>query len=109
MHIVGCTTPIRLRLIRTVIITSYYWSAGNVFDTNWQKFPCYVLYTGRVFWIPSGSFKSSCELNMYRFPFDIQLCSLVFGDIVNIASTVHVYADSKSSDFASLLPNKEFR
>ena len=100
---------IRICTTWTDIFTFSHRSVENVLDTNWQKFPCNVLFTGRVFWTPSGSFKSSCELNMYKFPFDFQTCSLDFGDLVNIESTVQLFPGSNSSDFASFLPSKEFR
>lgn len=38
-----------------------------------------VGYNGTVKWIPSAIYKSSCEVDMTNFPFDIQTCKFKYG------------------------------
>jgi nicotinic acetylcholine receptor, invertebrate len=35
---------------------------------------------GNVTWLSTAIFKSSCSLDVYKFPFDEQNCSLLFGN-----------------------------
>ena len=78
-------------------------------DTVLKKFPCDVYANGHVSWIVAGSFESSCDLNMHKFPFDTQTCSLDFGSLVNVDSRVHLYAESDSVDLIFYVPSKGFR
>ena len=38
-----------------------------------------VQYNGSVIWIPPAIFKSTCQIDIQNFPFDIQSCHLKFG------------------------------
>ena len=46
---------------------------------------------------------------MYKFPFDVQLCSLEFGSLVNNATELRLHALADSIDFTLYVDNKEFR
>ena len=34
--------------------------------------------TGHLDWIPSGIYRSACEIDTFAFPFDVQSCSMSF-------------------------------
>ena len=38
-----------------------------------------VYYTGKVSWKPPALFRSTCEIDVKWFPFDIQSCLMKFG------------------------------
>lgn len=38
-----------------------------------------VKHTGRTLWVPQAIFKSTCDVEITYFPFDIQVCVLEFG------------------------------
>lgn len=40
---------------------------------------CIVYNTGYIFWMPQAVYRSSCTIDVYTFPFDVQNCSLKFG------------------------------
>ncbi|GFO18687.1 neuronal acetylcholine receptor subunit alpha-7 [Plakobranchus ocellatus] len=40
---------------------------------------CVINSDGRVLWMPQAIYKSSCEIDVQAFPFDIQSCKLKFG------------------------------
>ena len=87
--------------------TSHY-SANKVVDPDWKLYPCSILPSGMVIWTPSAAFSSSCDLNMYKFPFDKQRCSLNFGNLVHRESAVQLYASTDSVQLAFYVPSKEF-
>lgn len=54
----------------------------NNADGNYEvsfKSNVYVEANGDVTWVPPAIFKSSCRIDVEFFPFDEQICSLVFG------------------------------
>ncbi|XP_076458177.1 neuronal acetylcholine receptor subunit alpha-5-like [Babylonia areolata] len=40
---------------------------------------CVVYNDGKIFWMPQAIYRSSCNIDVYAFPFDVQNCSLKFG------------------------------
>ena len=46
---------------------------------------------------------------MYKFPFDVQICSLEFGSLVNNATELRLHAKADSIDLTLYVDNKEFR
>ena len=94
--------------LNLTFVTSYF-SAGQVIDQNWMRFPCMVFATGFIMWAPSGAFESSCDLNMHSFPFDSQQCSLDFSNLVHVESMVRLYPNVDYMELGSFVQNKEFR
>ena len=56
-------------------------SAGDSFDPK-AKVNVVVYATGEVSYLPPGMFRSACNVEIYEFPFDEQICSLKFGRCV---------------------------
>ncbi|KAK2156413.1 hypothetical protein LSH36_214g04021 [Paralvinella palmiformis] len=75
-----------------------------------------VINTGKVIWIPHARLRSYCNLDLSRFPFDTQVCSLVFGSwsydvrAVNVTlrnnSKVEYMIDSKEWEINSVLSKR---
>ena len=110
LHCLLVTSIIPLISVANVASTLTYLSTGKVSDPDWLAFPSWVLATGQVVWAPSGTFESSCDLNMYNFPFDSQKCSLDFGNMIHLESSVRLFVETDSPinlDF--FVPSKEFR
>ncbi|KAL8616953.1 hypothetical protein ACOMHN_041871 [Nucella lapillus] len=40
---------------------------------------CIVYSNGYIFWMPQAIYRSSCNIDVYAFPFDVQNCYLKFG------------------------------
>ncbi|PAV59885.1 hypothetical protein WR25_19795 [Diploscapter pachys] len=54
----------------------------NNADGNYEvSFMCNVVveHTGQMLWVPPAIYKSSCIIDVEYFPFDEQICDLVFG------------------------------
>ncbi|CAN9500905.1 unnamed protein product [Ophioblennius macclurei] len=68
-------------------------------DNNSQKTPYVYLYnTGHVYDDKPISVISSCLLNIYTFPFDIQNCSLTFGSYLHFAEDIRMIQGSTSEE-----------
>ncbi|XP_029938887.1 5-hydroxytryptamine receptor 3A-like [Salarias fasciatus] len=68
-------------------------------DNNYQRTPYVYLYnTGHVYDDKPISMVSSCRLNIYTFPFDIQNCSLTFGSYLHFADDIRLIQGSSSED-----------
>ncbi|KAL8563805.1 hypothetical protein ACOMHN_058663 [Nucella lapillus] len=44
-----------------------------------RKALCVVSHTGNIYWMPQAIYRSSCNIDVYAFPFDVQRCTLKFG------------------------------
>ena len=44
-----------------------------------RKALCIIYSDGSIFWMPQAVYRSSCNIDVYAFPFDVQNCSLKFG------------------------------
>lgn len=61
-----------------------YFSGERLMDSNWEdKFPVIMFADGVAAWVISDTFRSACSLNMFKFPFDTQECSLYFGNLIH--------------------------
>ena len=56
-----------------------YFSADEQYEREQHHELIAIFYNGTVKWIPSAIYKSSCEVDMTNFPFDVQTCFFKFG------------------------------
>ena len=49
---------------------------SDTLGKNWQR--VYFYKTGFAAWLPGGLIKSTCKINVYKYPFDTQKCTLTF-------------------------------
>jgi hypothetical protein len=53
-------------------------SADDSFDPK-SNVNALLFHTGKVHYLPPGLFKSTCVINVEKFPYDEQTCALRFG------------------------------
>ena len=104
----------RRSVSQQIIFTYYIYhvcvdSAAKMVDPDCKAYPRMIYFTGMVIWSPSGTFTSSCDLNMYKFPFDTQMCRLGFGNLAHRGSSVHLLTASSKVQMAFFVANKQFR
>lgn len=65
---------------------------------DFTKIRAIVYYDGRVHWEPGGNFRTTCDINIYYFPFDRQHCEINIGawvyhsakmNVTNVSSDVN--------------------
>lgn len=57
---------------------SFNYSADSLYNNAIINTNVIVNSTGEVTWLSHGIFKSSCEINVEYFPFDVQICYMKF-------------------------------
>ncbi|CAF1173993.1 unnamed protein product [Adineta steineri] len=69
-----------------------------------------VYYNGTVFWKPMSIFKSTCQIDIRRFPYDRQNCSMKFGTWTYDSSKVNLnfYRDINRFDLNSYVKSNEW-
>ncbi|XP_064190085.1 5-hydroxytryptamine receptor 3A-like [Anguilla rostrata] len=67
-------------------------------DTSPDAPYVYLKHTGHVFDDRPVRVVSSCTLDIYAFPFDVQNCSLTFGSYLHVASDIQVALGRNVSD-----------
>ena len=65
---------------------------------NAEKMLVRVLYNGTVIWQPGDVFKTACLYDIYRYPFDMQVCSVIFAPSVFLEHEVRLYAADNGVD-----------
>lgn len=58
-------------------------SADGNYEVSYQS-NVMARYTGEVLWVPPAIYKSSCRIDVEYFPFDEQVCTLVFGKYIKL-------------------------
>ena len=90
--------------------TFLYYSGQDAIDSTWKdKYPLYVFADGTIRWSFRGQSMSSCDLNMFKFPFDTQVCDLAFGNIVDFDEMINVTTKQDKVDFTFFIASEEFR
>ena len=54
-------------------------SAGSRYEDYTANSICSVYYTGRVVWQSPAIIKTHCTMDVTKFPFDFQTCTVTFG------------------------------
>ncbi|CAF0777918.1 unnamed protein product [Adineta ricciae] len=69
-----------------------------------------VYYNGTVVWKPMSIFKSTCQIDIRRFPYDRQNCSMKFGTWTYDSSKVNLnfYRDIHQFDLRSYVKSNEW-
>ncbi|CAF4867996.1 unnamed protein product [Rotaria sp. Silwood1] len=69
-----------------------------------------VYHNGTVFWKPMSIFKSTCQIDIRRFPYDSQKCSMKFGSWTYDSSKVNLrfYRDIQKFDLNSYVKSNEW-
>lgn len=69
---------------------------------------CIVNYTGGIQWVPQGIYMSTCDVDVYSFPFDKQVCSLKFGSWTHDGTKLDLdfSGDEKMETEDYFVPNK---
>lgn len=61
-----------------------------------------VHYDGRIVWEPPAIYKSSCDIEVKYFPFDVQLCEMKFGSWTYDRTLVDLRHKNFSGDFKEI-------
>ena len=68
-----------------------YFSANEFYDISFRRdFHAEVRASGKVLWIFGGNFATSCTLDMTRYPFDEQTCTINIGNWAYTNRTVRL-------------------
>ncbi|CAF3331296.1 unnamed protein product [Rotaria socialis] len=69
-----------------------------------------VYHNGTVFWKPMSIFKSTCQIDIRRFPYDRQNCSMKFGSWTYDSSKVNLrfYRDIEKFDLNAYVKSNEW-
>ena len=66
-------------------------------------FLCFsVIDTGEVLWLPGGVYKTSCDIDITYYPFDTQICTIIFSTLVSTLGEINLDADSLYSTHLDL-------
>lgn len=63
-------------IFSTLMKYSYIFSADPQYPSSVINTNVIISHTGDVVWLSHGIFRSSCDINVEFFPFDIQMCTL---------------------------------
>lgn len=56
-----------------------------------------VISTGQVYWIPHARLRAFCTPDMHRFPFDTQVCPVLFGSWTYDSKYVNLTTSSNAT------------
>ena len=66
----------KVPLLKVTIEMNWFCSADSGYNTAVINTNVLVSHTGTVTWLSHGIYKSSCNISVEYFPFDIQVCKL---------------------------------
>ena len=73
------------------------------FKSFFFNLPCFsVIDTGEVLWLPGGVYKTSCDIDITYYPFDTQICTIIFSTLVSTLGEINLDADSLYSTHLDL-------
>nr|CAD7203389.1 unnamed protein product [Timema douglasi] len=67
-----------------------------------------VTYTGEVVWLSHGIFRSSCDINVEYFPFDIQSCNMKWASWTYDGYQLDLLKQTEAGDVSNYQANGEF-
>ncbi|XP_077292364.1 neuronal acetylcholine receptor subunit alpha-7-like [Arctopsyche grandis] len=76
---------------------------SSVINTN-----VIISHTGDVVWLSHGIFRSSCDINVEFFPFDIQMCTLKWASWTYDGYQLELLQQSDQGDMSNYQANGEF-
>ena len=65
-------------------------SAEETMMDGFLKIRAIVFHDGRVHWEPGGNFRTTCNIDIYYFPFDQQHCEIIIGAWVYHSAKMNV-------------------
>jgi uncharacterized DUF497 family protein len=83
-------------------------ATGNLLDHYGNTY-CIARSNGAVLWIPPSQFQVFCNLDMRKWPFDTQSCSLSLGSWMYDGDRLDILLDSEGSELALLETNSEWQ
>ena len=74
-----------------------------------RKALCIIYSDGSIFWMPQAVYRSSCNIDVYAFPFDVQNCSLKFGSWTHDGQYLNLTEDNAAGgDTSDFIRNGEW-
>ncbi|XP_021921237.1 neuronal acetylcholine receptor subunit alpha-10-like isoform X1 [Zootermopsis nevadensis] len=67
-----------------------------------------VTYTGEVVWLSHGIFRSSCDINVEYFPFDVQSCNMKWASWTYDGYQLDLVKQTEDGDVTNYQANGEF-
>ena len=87
-----------------------YFSGKDAVDPVWKdSYPLYIYPDGSVLWKFRGNFRSFCDLDIFKFPFDTQVCYLKFGNIIDMDEVINGTNAEDYVHFGQFMKSQEFR
>lgn len=83
------------------------YNSADVFETK-ANVNAVLESDGTVNFLPPGMFKSTCQIEIYHFPFDMQSCSLKFGSWTYDESNIDLRNKSDTAQLDSYIENGEW-
>ncbi|GFG32262.1 hypothetical protein Cfor_03485, partial [Coptotermes formosanus] len=82
-------------------------ATGNLLDHYGNTY-CIAHSNGDVLWVPPSQFQVFCKLDMRKWPFDTQSCSLSLGSWTYDGDQIDILLDNDGSELALLETNSEW-
>ncbi|CAF0756649.1 unnamed protein product [Brachionus calyciflorus] len=79
------------------------WAKISSISTN-----AFVKYDGNVTWLSTVIFKSSCSINVRYFPFDEQVCDMIFASWTFDGFLIDINVNSNEGDTTNYIKNGEW-
>ncbi|CAF3732486.1 unnamed protein product [Adineta steineri] len=69
-----------------------------------------VSYNGTVFWpLPLAQLRTRCRMTIKHFPFDEQMCDMIFGSWSHTSSLIHYQFWENKPEVPQYIPNNEWK
>ena len=85
-----------------------YNNADKQYSSGLTSTNAIVSWEGKVTWLSSAIFKSSCEINVEYFPFDEQSCTMKFASWTYDGDQVNLVNSANMTDLSNYVANGEW-